>query len=323
MQRQVILALFLITSGWLILQLRGIIASIFISYIIMAALHPFVELLTKRGIPKVLAVLIPYLTVLLVFIVIVFPLIPFTATQVQTLVSDLPFYADQAAKSLGFGIDAQAIEEAVSSEAGNIGKNAIGLTGRVFGGVFLIMTTAIVAFYLLLYHAEFKHFVADLFHKDDHNKVYETLTQIDEKLGAWLRGQVVLCVFIWLLTWIVLSVLGVPFALSLAILAGLLEIIPTLGPTLAAIPAVIVALTVSPTLAVFVLAAYIVIQMIENNFLVPKIMQKAVGLNPVVVIIAVVIGANLMGFIGALLSIPFTVLILMILAALKKEFDGN
>lgn len=323
MQRQVILALFLIVSGWIVLQLRGIIASIFISYIIMAALHPFVEILQKRGAPKILAVLIPYVTTLLVFIIIIFPLIPFTVAQVQTLVSDLPFYADQAARSLGFGIDAEAIEQAVSSEAANIGRNAIGLTGRVFGGVFLVVTTVIVAFYLLLYHDEFKHFIADLFHKDDHNKVYKTLTLIDEKLGAWLRGQLVLSIFIWLLTWIVLSILGVPFALSLAILAGLLEIIPTLGPTLAAIPAVIVALTISPTLAIFVAAAYIIIQLVENNFLVPKIMQKAVGLNPVVVILSVVIGAHLMGFIGALLSIPFMVLMIMVLSVIKEDLDGR
>lgn len=322
MQRQVILALFLIAAGWLALQLRGIIASIFISYIIMAALHPAVEYLKKRGLPNVFAVLIPYVSAIIIFVVIIFPLIPFTVSQVQTLVSDLPFYADQAAKTLGFGLDANAIEEAVTSEVGNIGKNAVDVTSKVFGGVFLIVTTLIVSFYLLLYQKEFKHFIADMFHKDDREKVFSTLTQIDDKLGAWLRGQLLLGIFIWLLTWIVLTVLGVPFALSLAILAGLLEIIPTLGPTIAAIPAVIVALTVSPTLALLVAVAYIVIQVIENNFLVPKIMQKAVGLNPVIVIIAVVIGANLMGFVGALLSIPFTVLAIMVLTAVKKEFDN-
>ena len=321
MQRQVILALFLVVAGWFIFQLRGIIASIFVSYIIMAALHPFVDQLTKRGVPRILAVIIPYVITLLVVVVIVFPLIPFTVAQVQTLVTDLPVFADQAARSLGFAVDASAIEEAVSSEAGNIGKNAVDLTGKVFGGVFLVVTTLIVAFYLLLYQKEFKHFIADMFHKDDHEKVFSTLTQIDDKLGAWLRGQLILCVFIFALTWIILTILGVPFALSLAILAGLLEIIPTLGPTLAAIPAVIVAFTISPTLGIVVAVVYIIIQVIENNVLVPKIMQKAVGLNPVIVILSVVVGANLMGIIGALLSIPFTVLVIMILSALKKNFD--
>lgn len=323
MRRQVILALFLLIIAWFIFQTRGILTSVFISYILMAALHPFVVYFKKRGLPNLVAVLIPYFATLVIVIVIVFPLVPFIVQQVQSLIENLPVYADQAAKSFGFGIDADAIEGAVSSEVANIGKNAVTVTSRVFGGVFSVITILIVAFYLLLYHDEFKEFLVDIFHKDVREKVRNTLTQIDDKLGAWLRGQIVLSVFIWLLTWIVLSILGVPYALPLAILAGLLEVIPTLGPTIAAIPAIIVALTISPTLAFFVVIAYIVIQLIENNILVPKIMQKAVGLNPVIVILGVMIGANLMGVLGALLSIPFIALLIVLFSSLKKNFDGN
>lgn len=323
MKRQVILALFLVTLAWFVFQTRAILMSIFISYIIMAALHPAVIYFKKRGLPHLLSVIIPYVATLIIAVVIVFPLIPFIVQQVQSLISNLPVYADQAAKSFGFGIDADAIEGAVSSEVANIGKNAVTVTGRVFGGIFSVVTILIVAFYLLLYHDEFKEFIVDIFHRNVRDRVRNTLTQIDDKLGAWLRGQIALSVFIWLLTWIVLSILGVPFALPLAILAGILEIIPTLGPTIAAIPAFIVALTISPTLGVFVLIAYIIIQLIENNILVPKIMQKAVGLNPVIVILGVMIGANLMGVLGALLSIPFIALLIVLFSSLKKNFDLN
>lgn len=125
------------------------------------------------------------------------------------------------------------------------------------------------------------------------------------------------------MTFIALSILGLPFALPLAVLAGLLEAIPTLGPTLAAVPAVIVALTVSPSLAVLVIITYIVIQTLENNVLVPKIMQRAVGLNPVIVILGVMVGANLMGVVGALLSIPFLSFILVLYTSLEKKFDKS
>lgn len=144
-----------------------------------------------------------------------------------------------------------------------------------------------------------------------------TIHLVEEKLGAWLRGQVILSLSIGLITWIALTILGIPFALPLAILAGFLEIIPTLGPIIAAIPATIVALAISPVMALTVIGVYTGIQIAENNFLVPKIMQKAVGLNPVVIIIAILIGGNLMGVAGALLSIPFASAAIIIFRALR------
>ena len=104
----------------------------------------------------------------------------------------------------------------------------------------------------------------------------------------------------------------------MAVLAGLLEIIPTIGPIVAAVPAILVALNSSGGLAIVVVAAYIVIQILENNFLVPRIMQKAVGLNPVIVITGIVIGGKLLGVLGALLSIPFITLLIVIFNTLRS-----
>jgi len=140
---------------------------------------------------------------------------------------------------------------------------------------------------------------------------------VEDKLGAWLRGQIVLSLAIGVITWFVLTILGIPFALPLAILAGFLEIIPTIGPIIAAIPAVIVAFAISPFMGLVVMLAYVGIQVAENNILVPKIMQKAVGLNPVVILVAILIGANLMGIIGALLSIPLVSAAIIIFRAYK------
>jgi len=118
--------------------------------------------------------------------------------------------------------------------------------------------------------------------------------------------------FIGSLTWIVLTLMHIPYALPLAVLAGLLEIIPTIGPIISAVPAVIVGLSISPTLAFAAVIGYILIQAIENNFLVPIIMQNAVGLNPIIVILAIVIGSKLMGIAGALLAIPFVSFLLVV-----------
>ena len=136
--------------------------------------------------------------------------------------------------------------------------------------------------------------------------------QIEEKLGNWLRGQIVLSVSIGVTTWVVLTLLGVDFAFPLAVIAGILEIIPTIGPIISAVPAIIVALNISPILAGVVAISYFLIQLLENNILVPRIMQRAVGLNPIVIIIGIIVGSRLLGVAGALLAIPFIVFLVVI-----------
>jgi predicted PurR-regulated permease PerM len=116
---------------------------------------------------------------------------------------------------------------------------------------------------------------------------------------------------------VTLSYLNVPFSLSLAILSGFLEGVPTLGPILSAVPATIVAFNISGSMALSVIIAYIIMQLVENHILVPNIMQKAVGLNPVVVIVAIMISANLMGIAGALLAIPFVSFIMVVYRSIE------
>jgi predicted PurR-regulated permease PerM len=134
--------------------------------------------------------------------------------------------------------------------------------------------------------------------------IMQLINRMQKKIGMWLRGQLILSLIIFALTYIGLLILGVKYALVLALIAGLTEFIPYLGPLLAAIPAVFLAFTQSPMLAVFVAVLYYVIQLTENNILVPKIMQKAVGLNPIVSIAVLLIGFQLAGVVGAILSIP-------------------
>jgi predicted PurR-regulated permease PerM len=216
-------------------------------------------------------------------------------------------------------LDHKQIETYFDGQLTTISKNAISLTTKFFGGVFSVLTIFIISFYWLMYHDAFKKFIAKLFAPNIRGNVLKTLDTVNEKLGAWLRGQIFLCFFIGLMSWIALTLIGVPYALPLALVAGILEAVPTLGPILSAIPAAIVALTVSPALALMVVFAYIVIQALENNILVPNVMQKAVGLNPVVVILSITIGANLMGIAGALLAIPFVSLIVVILQTFEED----
>lgn len=283
----------------------------------MSSVLPFVRFLRKRRIPKLPAVIIAFLGVVSAILLLILPLIPFVITQIQTLISGFPVYLKEATQTLGFPVDHNQIQEYLTNEAKNFGRNAFSFTTQVFGGIFSFLMMFIISFYLLLYYDEMKKLFASAFKPEHRPFILATIDKTNEKLGSWLRGQVILCFFIGLISWISLILLGIPNALPLALLSGLLEIVPTLGPILSAVPAVIVALTISPTMALSVIIVYILIQLIENNLLVPKVMEKAVGLNPVIVILGVLIGANLIGFAGGLLAIPLITFIIVII----RSFD--
>lgn len=318
--KQQILGVFLLVLlGGFLYEIRGILVSLFIAYIVMAALIPAVSLLQRLRFPKILAVLITYLLTLSLVMLLILPLIPFFVSQIESLFFNFPVFLDRAANGLGISLDVATIQTYVSTELALIGKNAFSLTSKVFGGIFSVLTILVVSFYLLLGHESFRKEASQLFPKNHQKKVMTTTLQVEEKLGAWLRGQIVLSFFIGFLTWIALTLLGLPYALPLALIAAILEVVPTLGPILSAIPAVVVALTISPTTAIIVVGIYIGVQLLENNLLVPKIMEKAVGLNPVVIIITVMIGAKLMGVIGALLSIPFLSMLIIVFKNLQTD----
>lgn len=283
----------------------------------MASVLPITEQLRKRKVPKVVAVLISYFGIVLFLLLLIFPLVPFVFSQIESLIINFPKYLNTSANLFGLHIDPRQLQAYLNGQLASLSQSAFEVTTRVFGGIFTLITILVVSLYLLLYNDQFKKSIARLFHNKYHDRVLRTVGLVNEKLGAWLQGQIILSVFIGAITWIVLTLLGIPFALPLALLAGILEVVPTLGPTLAAIPAVIVALTISPTMAFVIALSYILIQMLENQVLVPKIMERAVGLNPVIVIIGVTIGANILGVIGALLAIPFISFIIVVYKSLE------
>lgn len=318
-KNQVVFSLLLIIIGLFIIKTKGILVAIFISFIIMAAFLPYVEFLRKKRVPKTLSVFIPYIFVLAFITTLIIPLIPFFASQIQSLFVTLPRYINQAAGLFGLHLEPTQLGSFIGSEIGELGKNAFEVTSRVFGGVFSTFMIFVVSFYLLVDHDRIKKFISLLFQSEQQQRVLLTISQIEEKIGGWFRGQIVLSLFIGTITWIGLSILGIEFALPLALIAGILEIVPTIGPIIAAIPAVIVALNTSFNATVIVILFYIVLQAVENNLLVPRVMQKAVGLHPVAIIISVIVGGELLGILGALLAIPFVSLILILFNSLSKR----
>lgn len=311
-QNQILSAIILIAVVFLAIEIRGILIALFVSYILMAAIAPYVDFLHKNRVPKPIAVIIPYVGALFLVFLIILSLLPFLIAQIQLLFLKFPGYINQDIRFLGTTIDASKLNEFATSELENIGKSVFSLTSKVFGGLLSAISILAISFYLLLYRDTVRSNFSSLFPKNVQSKVIRATLSAEDKLGSWLRGQLVLSGSIGVLTWVILTVLGVEFALPLAVIAGLLEIVPTIGPIIAAIPAIIVALNISLPMALIVGVAYFFIQLFENNVLVPRIMQKAVGLNPIVIIIGIIIGGKLLGIPGALLAIPFISLLFVI-----------
>ena len=299
------------------MRVREILIILFISYIVMTAFRPAVLFFNKRKLPYVLSVLVPYIIFCIFLIILILPLFPFFATQIQSLLNNFPVFLEKSSQAVGLKIDYSNVNSSINSFFQTVGGNLFSITGQVFAGIISLTTIIVVSFYLLLYHNRFEKLIVHLFPQDKKEQARETFLKIEEKLGKWLRGQLILSLLIGVLSWIFLTFIGIGYAFPLAFIAGILEIVPMIGPIIAAVPAVIVALTISPGLAVAVLIGYIVIQTIESNIFVPKIMQSAVGLNPVIIIIAILVGSNLLGVWGALLSVPFVSVATIILSEFK------
>jgi predicted PurR-regulated permease PerM len=317
LDNHILTTVLLIGIGILLFQVKSILLALFMAFIIVAALSPIVNFLRRKNVPKLLAIVIVYVIIIAVIVVLVVPFIPIFVVQIQDFIKEIPFYLKDAGNIFGIQIDKTQITSIITPVANYISQNAVKLSSTIFGGLFTIVTTFILSFYLLIYHDKFEESLPGLFPEKYKLKVKETLKLVEEKVGAWLSGQLVLSLVIGSITWVILTILGIPFALPLAILAGFLEIIPTLGPIIAAVPAVIIGLAISPIMGLIVALAYVGIQFIENHFLVPKIMQKAVGLNPIIIIIGILIGGHLLGILGALLSIPFISATIIIIRAFR------
>ena len=297
---------------WLIYLIRDLLLILFVAVILMSALSPVVKFLTKFRMPKSLSIAITYIIIIAfvsgLFAIVVPPLLEETRRLFQTL----PPHLDRF-------LEIVAIDKSVlRSQLSDLSRNAFSITLSIFDNILTIIFLLVLTFYLMLERENLEERSASLFIGRE-ERVKKLVIQIEEKLGSWFRGQLFLSLVIGLLTYIGLLILGIPYALPLAVVAGALEVVPVIGPIISAIPAVLIALTISPILSLGVVAIYFIIQQLENNLIVPQVMQRAVGLNPLVVILAIAIGSRLLGFAGALLAVPIVVVGQIIVTEIIEE----
>ena len=290
--------------------IRDIILIVFVAMVLAAALTPMVEWFHKKvRFPRAVSVLVIYLLFLAIVSSIVVLMVPPIVEQVRSLASLLPAYFSGTIGEISLPDDKDLAENlsgflsTLSSQLGKISQSFIGGVSQLFGGIFSLIMILVLTFYLLIQEKGLQRFVSILPTKHEAYLI-DLTTRIQLRIGSWFRGQMLLALVVGVLIFIGLFSLGIKFALVLALFAGLMEIVPIVGPIISAIPAIFLASTQNPWLALAVLALFVIVQQLENNVLVPKIMSRAVGLEPIIVIIVVLIGSKLGGILGMLLSVP-------------------
>ena len=287
---------------WLLWALRDIIILLIVVGIIVLILEPFVAKLAEEGVPR------PVSVILAVIGLVIYYIIPPVATQVKELALNIPYYTDRISQ-IDFGSATSTVSnflDQITSKLSTVAGGLINAIISIFGGIVSAVTVFVLTYYFLVEEETVKKSVIKIIPESNRQKLIETIDKVSIKLGDWLRGVLTLMIVVGVVDGAALWILGVPFALTLGIISGLLEVIPVVGPIFAALTAAFVAFISGIALwkIIVILGIYILVQQLENNILVPKIMQKAVGLSPVVVILAILIGNKLLGLGGAILAIP-------------------
>lgn len=307
--------------------IRDILAMLFAALIIASAISRPVNWLQKKKVPRLLGTFIAYLAVFVIFVSLLYVVLPPLAQELKILVDNLPQLIDKVQNSISsfeniipasdLSNNLQVFSK-ISTEVGNAAGNIFTSTIAVFGGFFSFLVILVLSVYLTLQQAGLKHFVLSLL--PSRNQVYAVglIDRIENRIGAWVLGQIILALIIGVVAFVGLTVLGVKYALVLAIVAGALEVVPYVGPILTAIIVGIIAFWQSPILGLWSILLFWLIQQTENYLIVPQVMKKAVGLNPLIVILAILIGGKLSGFVGILLAVPIAAVIAEILRDLQK-----
>lgn len=314
--KTIIFSFFFLLFAWFVYYIRDIVLQLFASLIIVSIVNPIVVRLSKFKVPKAVSILVSYVLIIAALVISVGSILPPLVEQTTNLANNLPRFVDEL--HLSKYINDGSINELIA-QLGSLPGQIIKTGITLFSNVLSILTVLIFAFYILLVRDRLDEGLESLLGKEKSKSVVDLINLIETKLGGWARGQLLLMFAIGLVTYIGLLILGIPYALPLALLAGILEIIPFIGPIIAAVPVVILGFSASNFLGFAALSLTVLIQQLENYIFVPKIMEKSTGVSPVIVLIALAIGYRLAGITGTLISVPVVIIIQSILQERLKE----
>ena len=314
---------------WCLYLVRDELLLIYVSCLLALGFSPLVRVIERQRllpirsttlrVPRWVAILVPYVAILGTIALVVAVIWPPLLAQARALWAQLPDMFDRGQRFLvGKGLlnEHLTLREAIERAQGPGGAAAEKVAGAVLGlagGIFGILTILVLSLYILIEADNLRTSMLRLFPAEQRPRVAAVSREAMVKVSAWLGGQILLASVIATTSAIGLWALGIPFFYVLALICGIGEMIPVIGPVLAAIPALAIAATISLQKTILVLIFLIAQQQLESNVLVPRIMSRHVGVSPVTVLVALLIGASLLGIVGAILAVP-TAAILQVVA---------
>ncbi|MES2668415.1 MAG: AI-2E family transporter [Patescibacteria group bacterium] len=323
-----IMALVIGAAAYALWLLRDIALLVLTAIVIASAIEPGVMFFTKRRIHRIVAVAFMYLVVFGSFFGLVYAFLPPVLSETQSFLSAAPQYLDtlnlptsltglpETARTMAAGDQSQSIFDtlfAFQSAFADTSGGVVRVVSTFFGGIFSLLLVIVLSFYFAIQSTGVEDFIR-LVSPAKHEKYAAGLWQrAQRKIGQWMQGQLLLSLISGTITYLGLLILGVPYALLLAVLAAVMNLVPVFGSLIAGVFATIVAFGAGGlTLALMVAGLFVIINQIEGNLLYPLVVNKVVGIPPLLVILALLIGGSLAGFLGVVLSIP--------LAAAFREF---
>jgi len=299
--KTIILSILTIAGIWILYLIRQILMNLSVALLITAILNPLVTKLSKKKVPRPLSVLLSYLLVIALFVLTALLISPSLIDQTTSFVTDLPEFVDSL--KISSLVSDQIIQQLLSQLASlpaQVAKIVISILSNMAG----VLAVLILTFYLLAERESLDDHLKTYLGKGKGEEFIDLINVLEQKLGGWARGELITMVLIGFFDYIGFKLLGLPFALPLAIFAGLMEIVPSVGSTIAAIPSVIIGFGVSLFMGLATISWIFLIQQIEGYVLIPKITQKSTGVNPITTILCLAVGLKLGGGVGLLISVP-------------------
>jgi predicted PurR-regulated permease PerM len=316
---------------------RDALLLVYVSSLIAMGLSPLVKLIERprrqgatRRVPRWLAILAIYAVIVALFVLVGLLVIPPLVSQGSALWANLPSEFNRLQTFLishKLMVHQVTLEEAVQNAPSGASGNAVGTVlvaiSSLIGGIFGLITILILTFYLLLEAGSMFEYLVRFVPPGRRADVGTAARQSVAKVSAWLRAQFILAGVMGTFSAIGLGLMGVPYFYVIALIAAIGETIPIVGPVIGGLAAVAVSITVSAKLALMVGTYFLVLHQLEANVLVPKIMERSVGVSPVAVMVALLVGGSLMGLAGAILAIPTAALLSVLIEELAAEHDAR
>lgn len=305
--------LFFVIIASILYEGLSILLGLILAIVISSGLEVIVNFLERTGVPRTLGVILIFVAAALIVLILIYTVIPVLLVDLNNIFSGLsktsqsswwwPIISFKTTQSIG------AVINKLSAQFFSGGASPLGTLSDVLGGLALAVSIVVSSFYLSLTKDGVERFIRAVFPEDYEEYILKIYDKSRRKIGYWFRTQIILSVTMGLMVWAALLILGVKHAFLIAILAAIFELVPFVGPILSGGIAVLSALVTSTTLAIYTLITFLVIQQVEGHLLVPLLTRRSVGLHPVIVIMALLIGGGVGGLIGILISVPLAVVL--------------